>query len=151
MSLDVSLVTKEKYKRPVASGIFVRANGKTTQISDEEWKKTHPHQEPIRFKPENDLTNEVYSDNITHNLTEMASHANLYLALWRPEEDGFKQAADLIEPLTEGLERLKAAPEKYKQYNPENGWGDYDGLLTFVENYLGACRQYPNAKIEVSR
>lgn len=32
-----------------------------------------------------------------------------------------------------------------------NGWGDYDGLVSFVRHYLAACRQWPEAMVEVSR
>jgi hypothetical protein len=39
---------------------------------------------------------EVYSDNITHNLGEMADAAGIYKALWRPEEIGITKAAELV-------------------------------------------------------
>jgi hypothetical protein len=57
----------------------------------------------------------------------------------------------LIEPLRQGLHNLKSEPERYKKFNPENGWGSYDGLVKFVENYLNACYEYPDADVEVSR
>ena len=58
---------------------------------------------------------------------------------------------ELIEPLRQGLHNLKIEPERYKKFNPENGWGSYDGLVKFVENYLNACYEYPDADVKVSR
>ena len=37
------------------------------------------------------------------------------------------------------------------KYNPENGWGDYEGLHHFVHNYWIACCEEPNAEIGVWR
>jgi len=93
----------------------------------------------------------VFDYNITHNLNGMASLAGLYEALWRPEEIGVKTARELVPILTDGLALLKADPEQFKGLNPTNGWGDYDGLVRFVENYLAACVKHPSARVEVSR
>lgn len=93
----------------------------------------------------------VYSRNITHNLNVMADKVGLYEYLWRPERFNIKGARLLIKPLTKGLRKLKANPEKYKKFNPENGWGDYEGLVRFVGDYLDACSYYPNAEVSVSR
>lgn len=151
MSLDVYLTVDKKVKRAAGSGIFVRENGKTIEITEEEWYKRNPGREPVRFQNPDTETNKVYSDNITHNLTEMANEAGVYYALWRPDEKGWKLAGDLIEPLHKGLANLRDAPNTFKLLNPSNGWGDYDGLVEFVESYLAACKKYPTATIEVSR
>ena len=94
---------------------------------------------------------QVYWGNITHNLSKMAEEAGIYEHLWRPDEIKITKAKELIEPLRQGLHNLKSEPERYKKFNPENGWGTYDGLVKFVENYLNACYEYPDAVIEVSR
>lgn len=94
---------------------------------------------------------DVFWRNITHNVGPMAREAGVYLACWRPEEINVTYARDLIAPLREGLARLEAEPERFKQYNPSNGWGSYDGLVAFVRAYLKACECWPDAKVEVSR
>jgi len=94
---------------------------------------------------------EIFSANITHNLTAMASDAGIYLYLWRPDEIGITKAAQLIEPLTAGLELLRSDPERFKRYNPPNGWGSYEGLIDFVSEYLARCKENPNATIEADR
>lgn len=94
---------------------------------------------------------EVFDQNITHNLSRMATEANLYQALWRPEELGALYAKDLIVPLDKGLQELKNNPDKYKAFNPANGWGEYQNLVGFVEDYLKACILNPDALVYVSR
>lgn len=148
MSLDVSLISRRKVKRQ-HSGIFIRDGGQTIEISEEEWAKRFPNQEPVRALLDND--HEVFSWNCTHNLARMADKAGLYLALWKPEELDYRVAHDLIDPLRNGLARLKGNREHYEQYNPDNGWGSYDALVEFVQEYLTACRKHPTATIEVSR
>lgn len=93
----------------------------------------------------------VFDGNITHNLAEMAGQAGIYKHLWRPEEIGIVNASQLIEPLATGLGLLESDPERFKAFNPDNGWGDYSGLVRFVRSYLEACIEYPDAKVEASR
>lgn len=93
----------------------------------------------------------IYDDNITHNLNQMAGEAGIYKHLWRPEEIGITHAKQLIEPLREGLALLLSDPKRFKKFDPENKWGEYDGLVNFVRSYLAACEENPNAEVEVSR
>jgi len=95
--------------------------------------------------------NELYSRNITHNLNKMADAAGVYKVLWRPEEIGIKYASQIIEPLTEGLTKLVVNKQEFEQYNPKNGWGDYEGLVMFCADYLQACKDNSDALISVSR
>ena len=97
------------------------------------------------------LNEHVYRANITHNLGEMAKAAGIYQALWRPEEEGYLYGKDLIEPLTKGLALLTANPERFKAFNPSNGWGSYEGLVQFVVMYLEACVAHPDAAIDANR
>lgn len=94
---------------------------------------------------------ELYDDNITHNLGKMAGEFGLYVPLWRPDEANINEAWQLIDLLVDGLEALESQPDRAKAHNPPNGWGDYEGLVGFVERYLEACRKYPKAKVKVSR
>lgn len=151
MSLDVYLITKEAQIKKASSGIFVRENGQTKEITQEEWNSKHPDREPVKFEQEETETNEVYSANITHNLNTMAMAAGIYEYLWRPDEINITKAKELIEPLRQGLHNLKIEPERYKKLNPENGWGSYDGFVKFVSNYLDACYEYPDSDVGVSR
>ncbi len=94
---------------------------------------------------------EVYWANITHNLAPMAKEAGIYQYLWRPDEIGITKASQLIEPLQMGFDYLTNHREHCQQFNPSNGWGTYEGLVSFVEKYLQACRENPDADVTVSR
>lgn len=154
MSLDVYLISKTKTKKIPTAAIFIRENGKTFSLTPEEWNERYPDNTiPIEQNEEEIETDIMFHRNITHNLGKMAAQADLYYALWRPEElvPEVSLAADLIPYLESGLDFLKDGPDFYKSFNPENGWGDYEGLVEFVENYLKACKQYPDCEINVSR
>ena len=114
---------------------------------------------------------QVYRANITHNLGKMADEAGIYEALWRPhrlkegynilesdyqaewkfEEENKTTAKDIIPLLEKGLADLKSRPEHFEKFNSSNGWGMYEHFVPFVEKYLEACKEYPDAIIEVSR
>ncbi len=91
------------------------------------------------------------SFNITHNVGVMAEFAGIYKCLWRPEENGYKTAADVIPILEAGLRDLRARPEFFKKYNSPNGYGTYEGLVRFVEEVLECCHQHPEGLIEACR
>jgi hypothetical protein len=94
---------------------------------------------------------EVYWANITHNLGAMASEAGIYEHLWRPDEIGITKASELIEPLRAGLVLMKSDPPRFKAHNAKNGWGLYEHFVPFVEKYLAACEEFPDADISISR
>lgn len=94
---------------------------------------------------------EVYWANITHNLATMADHAGLYYALWRPEEIPATQSKHIVNIVESGLKALKDKPEYFKQFNADNGWGLYKDFVPWVERYLEALKEYPEAIIETSK
>lgn len=112
----------------------------------------------------------VYSANITHNLNKMADAAGIYEALWRPyllnteidfgddyqaemefEESQTILAKELIPAIENGLKALKADPKGYKKFDSPNGWGLYENFVPFVEDYLNACKEYPEAIVKTDR
>ena len=96
-------------------------------------------------------TEEVFEANITHNLNGMAEEAGIYKHLWCPSALGITLAKDLIEPLKKGLTDMKARPEHYEKFNASNGWGLYKNFVPWIEEYLDACVEYPDAEIYISR
>jgi len=93
---------------------------------------------------------EAFYNSISHNYVPMAKEANVYKALWHPGENGFKKAHSIVPALEKGLKKLKGDPDYFKQYNPTNGWGSYESLISFIEDVLNACLKYPNADIYTS-
>jgi len=90
----------------------------------------------------------LFDENITSNLTVMAHEADIYKLIWEPEAS---KAKELIKPLTEAINRLKYDSEYYKRFNPKNGWGDYEGFLSFLDKYSKACKLYPDSTIIISK
>ncbi len=125
MSLDVSLETGEERIEPCE---HCRGTGKI-----------------------NYGRNCVYDDNITHNLGRMAEEAGVYKACWEPEEIGVTKASQLIPLLREGLAKLRADPARYKAFDASNGWGTYEHFVPWLEKYLQACEDHPEADVSVSR
>ena len=147
MSLDVSLISKTPITKK-GTGVFIRENGKNKELTVEEVREKFPN----AVVEENEFETEcVFDANITHNLNKMADAAGIYEACWRPEEIGATKASDIIPILEKGFEDMKARPDYFKQFDSENGWGLYIHFLPWVESYLNACREYPDAIIEVSR
>ena len=93
---------------------------------------------------------EVYTGNITHNLSRMAKEVGLYACLWGWEAHG-KQAKEIVADLRQGLNKLKSDPDYYKQFDAPNGWGKYTNLASFVQEVLYYCTQHPDARIRISK
>ena len=106
---------------------------------------------------------EVYEANITHNLGKMAREVTCFILQEIDEEakeitlydilwHGSGQSGLVIAPMLEvGINELKENREIYEEYNPENGWGDYEGLVKFTEQLLYACKAYPETTLYCHR
>jgi hypothetical protein len=156
MSLDVWLkLDQENPRAPKpakGSGIFVRRNGSTQQISLEEYQQMYPGLNPVTISEESsdgesDGEIVVYEGNITHNLIDMAKFAGLYEATWHPEMlfEGNILASQISPYLACGLRKLVINSDKAKAFASPNGWGTYEQMLIFVSEYLEACCLYPEA------
>lgn len=153
MSLDVYLIVPDAAEATLRKAIFIRRDGANVEISRGEWDELYPDREPVTatITTTDGDSQTVFSRNITHNLGKMAAETGIYLQLWRPDEIDISRAWQLTQPLSEGLGRLKADPDAYRRHNPANGWGNYEGLVAFVEAYSAACLQWPDAHVSVSR
>lgn len=147
MSLDVSLYSKTTIFKK-GTGVFIRENGNNRELTISEIQEKYPNAQIEVLEYETDC---VFQANITHNLGKMATEAGIYYACWRPEEIEAKVAKDIIPLLEKGFEDMKSRPDYYKQFDSSNGWGIYVDFLPWVEEYLNACKAYPEAEISVSR
>jgi hypothetical protein len=161
MSLDVYLYVEpeQRYRQAI---IVAQVRTVLTWDSKPDERTDFVEMSPDEFResfgdatpPNSEIMNrdrEVYHANITHNLNKMAEAAGIYKALWRPEENGIDYASQLIQTLADGLTKLKADPERFEKFNASNGWGMYHHFVPFVDAYLKACIQHPNARISVWR
>lgn len=121
----------------------------------------------ISLHQEAEYHTEVYEANITHNLGKMAGKVvclsieeyrdindkrfaystkeiTLYDILWH----GSGQSAKVIAPMLEvGLHELKENREIYEEYNPKNGWGNWEHLVLFTAGLLEACKAFPETTL----
>ena len=83
----------------------------------------------------------------------MAMAAGIYNIIWRPEEvfGDNVQCRQLVAPLRVGIGLLVSEPDRYKQFDPPNGWGDYDGFMEFLKELLWICICHPNAYVHACR
>lgn len=152
MSLDIYIISPTPIKKK-STGIWVRDNGKTRELTKAEAQERYPGAEIREVEIE---TTEFWSKNITHNLNTMATEClcfddyDLYDLLWRKDEP--KQSREwYVAHLAYCLDVLKDDPEHFKQFNPANGWGDYEQLCEFVEDFIRALIDMPEgSRIEYS-
>ena len=186
MSLDLYL----KSAKPVrhrGTGVFIRKDGATRELETiEEVKEYFPDADLSDIHVTDYVDDEVLHINLTHNLTEMASHIPIagtdgtltlprdyerdkpdfkpkpltaYNLLWQPEtnpllnneimhrrdDDGEEWDIEITRLSPEFFRQLMVVyqymgthREELEQYNPSNGWGNYDQLLDATYKLLRA-------------
>ena len=149
MSLDVYLTTPGVKHVRRSTRVCARVDGRTRDLTPEECAARWPDALPVEEQVWE--SEEIYHGNVTHNLGKMAKAAGLYEALWKPDEIGITTAWQLVPLLELGLAQLRAEPDRYRLFNPHNGWGNYEQLVAFTEEYLSACREWPDAVVEAWR
>lgn len=86
--------------------------------------------------------------NITHNVAQMWRRAGCYDALY--ESEG-KPAAEILPALNKAVDDMAANPATYRELNPSNGWGNYEGALEYLRTFRDRCAEHPKALVGVSR
>ena len=59
------------------------------------------------------------------------------------------RCSELLPALATGCKELRAYSQKYRQFEPENGWGTVETTLEFLDAIRKACEEYPTAVLEV--
>lgn len=97
------------------------------------------------------------SYNITHNLSSMAEAAGLHAVMWMGlvlRGDAIvkvERAADMIPALAAGIATLASDPARFRQEEPANRWGSYEGLLRTAVAVLHRCVMWPDATVTFCR
>jgi len=105
----------------------------------------------LGFRLIQDMPTDVCEANITHNMTKMAGALGVYEALWHPEVMvDINKASDLLPIVEAALQEILMSPGKYKKYESVNGWGTTDWMTGFLDKVVKGCKEFPDAKIEVS-
>jgi len=93
-----------------------------------------------------DLATVVEIGNYTSNVAGMWARAlgrRLY-------ELGGMNAADALPLLEAAVCAMRADPDGYRELDPANGWGRYEGALEYLDRLRGACARHPKTQIRVS-
>lgn len=65
------------------------------------------------------------------------------------ELDGM-ECENALPLLLEAVVEMRADPARFKEFNPPNGWGDYEGALRFLEDFSVLCRRYPHFVVQIT-
>lgn len=87
------------------------------------------------------IVEEKYSSNYTYNVYNMLQAALEQLQEEQLVESYFYHWSNLltdsgneIPNLNLLIKELKSKPDTYKKFNPANGWGDYNGVINWLQN-----------------
>lgn len=90
-----------------------------------------------------ELTEVIDIGNYTSNVHTMYSEA-----LGFPFRDLHgKNAGDVVPLLDKAVNDMTRRPQHYEQFNPPNGWGDFDSALDFLSKLLSACKKHPKCTV----
>ncbi|MFD9950823.1 hypothetical protein ACFWYW_58985 [Nonomuraea sp. NPDC059023] len=59
-------------------------------------------------------------------------------------------AGESAPALAAAVKAMEGDPECYREMNPPNGWGNYEGALDYLRALAEACATHPKCKIRVS-
>ena len=148
MSLDLYITSKTSVRKR-GIGVYVRENGRTRELRTLNEVIDHfPNADVSHIQEYVYETDEIWHENITHNMTKMADHVpvgklTLYDYLWSPEEHGFKTVSeDYLKGVFEGLLYLKKHKEELLPFEPRidpktgERWGNYDLLVSFCASLV---------------
>ena len=145
MSLDLHIISPEPVIKH-GTGVYIRENGQTLELKTMEEVQAHFPDKDLSQICEFDYEDEdFWHGNITHNMGKMArevpvegTNLSLYDLLWHPEDQGFNSAGapGYRVYVLKGYIYLRAHREELLPLNPDNGWGNYDLLLSFTEDFL---------------
>lgn len=98
----------------------------------------------IGIKAKRDVN--IYETDVTYNLSKM-----YYKAI--DEELGLRKfngmnCNDAIPILEKAISDMENNKKEYEKFNPENGWGSYEGLLRRFREILEICKNNPDGIIE---
>ena len=149
MSLDLYLKTDTPVHHK-GTGVFIRENGEKRELTKEECKERYGKE----VKEVEYTDNILLYINLTHNLTEMANKCGydgdgitLYTLLWHPENvlgKDCKVTRQYFFKLVDLCGLLESNPDYYKKFNPKNGWGSYEQLISAVNKLI--CAIAPNLR-----
>lgn len=92
---------------------------------------------------ETDNCHAHHSVNVTYNLGKMLREAG------HPEWQALKGApASEVAGVMDAVARtLRSDPDRFRAFNPPNGWGTYEGAIEYAEAFRDMCSEHPEATV----
>jgi hypothetical protein len=91
---------------------------------------------------------EVFATNYTSNVAGMwrfaMERSGAGMEVWQTGGMTGAEAAPLLEG---ALSHMQAFPVLYGPFEPDNGWGNYEGAMKFLYETVEACEAHPLAKL----
>lgn len=84
--------------------------------------------------------------NITYNVNPMFHEA---LGYGLRQTDG-RNAGELLPELRKGIADMQDRPAVCTAMNPENGWGNAQVTLEYLQGFAAACAAHPKATVRVT-
>ena len=173
MSLDFHIKTKTRKILHRGTGVHIRENGQTVELQTLEEVKAHFPDADLSGIAVNEWEDdELLHVNLTHNLTEMAQHVPVfgtdytaYDLLWHPEnikelpketitheDEGWEEERITLTALYrrwffDASFYISEHRKELERFNPENGWGSYDGLLAKTTEICHCLLNIPNEEL----
>jgi len=90
----------------------------------------------------------IYDTNITYNLADM-----YYKCI--DKEKGFKKldgmnCKEALSIINNAIQDMLNNADDYRELNPKNGWGSYEGLLKALQEMRNCCENNPDGIIDIS-
>lgn len=92
-----------------------------------------------------DDTEIQYVGNYTYNVSPMYLKA---MGVTLGDFHG-KPAHEVLGVLRRGIDNMQENPEEYQVLNPTNGWGKYEGAITFLNKIYKSCYENTGMYIKV--
>lgn len=67
-----------------------------------------------------------------------------------PSDWDGRKCADMYPVIAQGATLLQNNPQRYRQFEPSNGWGTVETTLDFLMKIADNCEKYPTAVIEIT-
>lgn len=66
----------------------------------------------------------------------------------RLSDTGGRISAEVLPLLQSAVAHMREHPDEYRPLDPENGWGDYEGALTYLAKVADECERNPRTSLQ---
>jgi len=101
------------------------------------------------FRPDEIRRSYTFAMNIEQFIaTQIAKDAGVFDVLYFPGRHGIHFAKDIIDHLQAGVDFIANNPNGFYELDKKHGWGLVAEFVKYIEEYIAACKLYPDYKIE---